>query len=392
MPFVATAILLQRAGPRAPVLLAPALWVSSEFLFPNFFPWRLAYTQRDWPILIQTAELAGPWMLSFAIAWVASALAAWRARALLAPALAVLATVIFGAMRIASMDALDAAAQPFEVGIVQGNLSVAEKHAADSARANLEHYRELSRTLTPVPDLYVWPETVVTNAIARDRPIAGALDPWPDAPAPLLFGAVSYRRASDGLEWFNTLFLRDSAGQMAGRYDKIVLMPFGEFLPLEDLFPQIRAISPRTGDFEAGERHEVFVLDDGTRIGPAICYEDMLRDPLGASAADGAELLISVANDAWYQNSPALLLHETLGMWRAVENRRYFLRATNTGLTSGIDPAGRRFFALPENEAAAAVATVGLRSAPTVYQRAGDWFAWGVLALALLLLGYSRRP
>ena len=391
VPFVTTAWLLRRAGPAAPVLLAPALWVSAEFLFPNFFPWRLAYTQREWPMLIQSASVAGPWLLSFAIAWVSSALVTRRLRALAPPALAVLLLAAWGALEIRTEERLEASAGEFRVGIVQGNLSIAQKHSAGDAAKNLAHYRSLSETLQPLPDLVVWPETVVTTAIPRNRALSGTTDPWPGAPVPLLFGAVSYERGDAGLEWYNTLFLRSRDGSLGGRYDKIVLMPFGEFLPFEDMFPGIRTISPHSGDFEAGRGSEVFTLDDGARVGPAICYEDMLPSPLGSSAAEGAQVLVSVANDAWYQGSSALLLHETLGIWRAVENRRYFLRSTNTGLTSGLDPVGRRFFSLPEGEATAAIATVRLRSDSTFYQRAGDWFAWGVLVLAAVLLGWTRR-
>jgi apolipoprotein N-acyltransferase len=116
----------------------------------------------------------------------------------------------------------------------------------------------------------------------------------------------------------------------------------------------------------------------------------MMTTPLGTSAAQGANLLISVANDAWYGDSAALLLHETLGQWRAVENRRYFLRATNSGLTSAIDPLGRRFFELPRGQSAAGTLTARLLTASTLYQRHPDRFTQFVLGLGLVLLGWSR--
>lgn len=391
LPFAALGALLRTAGPRAPLLLAPALWVAIEFLFPGLFPWRLAYSQRAYPLLIQSADLAGPGLLSFVMVWTTAALAQGEWRKLRAPLAALLLLLAYGGWRMGVIEAEIAHAPGLQIGVVQGNLSLDEKHGVGRLTANLARYRELSSDLRPVPDLIVWPETVITWGIEQDRALDPVRDPWPQAPAPLLFGAISWRKGENRMHWFNSVFLRGQDGSLQGRFDKIVLMPFGEFLPFADRFPWLRALSPQTANFDAGTNAAVFPLAGGARIGPAICYEDMLHDPLGASAAGGANILISVANDAWYNQSAALLLHETLGMWRAVENRRFFLRATNTGLTSAIDPLGRRIFELPVGEAVAEVVSVRLLDVDTPFRHVGNSLDWALLLLALVLLGLTTN-
>jgi len=389
-PLAFLAMALRFAGPAAPTLLAPALWVGAEFLFPNLFPWRMAHTQRDFPLLIQSADFAGPYLLSFAIVWVTASLIRPTLRRVLPPLVLVGVLLAYGQGQTQRIEAAIESAPPLRVGLVQGNLSLFGKRDPSDLDRNLETYRRLSETLQPPPDLLVWPETVVSWGIPRDRPLEAARDPYPDAPAPLLFGAVSFEKTSEGLDWYNTLFVRTLSGRLGGRYDKMVLMPFGEFLPFADQFPIIRSWSPNTGDFEAGAQAEVLALSPSLRIGPAICYEDMLAAPLGDAAGQGANLLISVANDAWYGESAALFLHETLGQWRAIENRRYFLRATNSGLTSAIDPLGRRFFSLPRAESTAGTVEARLLGESTIYQRFPDRFPQFVLLMALGLLGWSR--
>lgn len=390
IPFAAVAAALRFAGPAAPRLLAPALWVGTEYLFPNLFPWRMAYTQREFPLLIQSADIAGPFLLSFAILWCNAALVRPRILRIVPPLILVGLLVGYGQWQIPRIQTAMQEAPSLRVGLVQGNLSLFAKRDPTDLDKNLSTYRRLSESLQPPPDLLVWPETVVTWGLPQDRPLELARDPYPEAPAALLFGAVSYRQTVRGLDWYNSLFLRKADGTLNGRYDKMVLMPFGEFLPFSDRFPIIRSWSPNTGDFQAGTQPKVLSLNEEVRIGPAICYEDMMTTPLGTSAAQGANLLISVANDAWYGDSAALLLHETLGQWRAVENRRYFLRATNSGLTSAIDPLGRRFFELPQGQSAAGTLTARLLTASTLYQRHPDRFPQFVLGLGLVLLGWSR--
>jgi apolipoprotein N-acyltransferase len=395
LQFAGVAVLLRRAGPGASTLLAPAAWTASEFLFPNLFPWRLAHSQRDLLPLLQIGDATGPYGLSFAMAWIANVAVQrpFMIRRLAAPAAAIVLLCAYGSWRIRQVDEHVAAAPAFSVGVVQGNLALDEKRHVEHFEGNIERYRRLSFALAPTPDLIVWPETVVEWGLPREIDPPPELDAFPGAPAPLLFGAVSYSRRSASPLWYNSAFLRGVDGVVLGSYDKIVLMPFGEFIPLASKWPWLKTLSPATGDFQAGTGPGLLPVGPGARVGPLICYEDLLSGHVRATVDAGATLLASLANDAWFGDSPALHQHEMLALWRAIENRRYLVRATNTGLSSVVDPTGRRLSTMPVEREAGIVATTHLLDETTPYRRVGDAFAWAtVIAAGLLSLGRRGPP
>lgn len=392
LPFAIVAAALRWSGPAAPLLLAPALWAAVEFAFPAMFPWRLAHSQREVTWLLQTGDLAGPYLLSFVMALFAAAVARLpRVRPLLGALATVGVLLVYGGFRVAQVEREMAASPRFTVGVVQGNLLLDEKRQHELFDSNVARYRRLSATLSPPPDLLVWPETVVEWGIPHETETLAGLDPYPDAPAPLLFGAVSYRDWGRRTEWFNSAFLRRADGSIGGRYDKIVLMPFGEYIPFSWLFPSLKELSPNTGDFQAGTGPVVVRVSDRARVGNLICYEDLLSGHVRRTVAAGANLLVTMTNDAWFGHSAALREHDSLALWRAVENRRYLVRATNSGLSTVTDPLGRTVAELPTQTATAASVPVHLLSGTTPYQRIGDAFGYITLAFAISLLIYSRR-
>lgn len=393
LQFGLVAALLRVAGPGAPSLLAPALWTASEFLFPNLFPWRIAHSQHLLSPLIQIGDVTGPYGLSFVMAWTASALVRrpFAVGHLLPPALAVLLLLGYGGWRGGEVRRALETTPTYRVGLVQGNLALDEKRHADHFDSNVARYQRLSAGLDPTPDLLVWPETVVEWGIPQDSDLPAELDPLPHSKVPLLFGAVSYRGRGAARQWFNSAFLRAPDGRMVGRYDKIVLMPFGEFLPLASLFPDLKRLSPNTGDFTAGAGPGVLAASPEARIGALICYEDLLAGHVRDTVRAGATILAAVTNDAWFGNTAALRQHEMLALWRAIENRRYLVRATNTGLSGVIDPLGTVRATLPIEVASATIAEAQLSHIDSPYQRVGDLFAWSAVALACALLIKSLR-
>ncbi len=371
IPFAAFGALVSWAGVNPPVLLAPLLWTAIEAFFPNLFPWRLGYTQRALPVLIQSAEWVGPTLLTFTLVWLGTATARLKRRPLgILPPLALLALLaVHGRWRIAEIDQEISRAPRLQIGVVQGNIKLDEKRHVDLFESNIDRYRKLSLALTPTPDLLIWPETVVEWGLPHGATsLSAGLDPFPDAPAPLLFGALTFQPGATQSRWYNSILLRDAGGRIVGDYDKIVLMPFGEFLPFADAFPWLRSLSPMTGDFVRGTEMRPLRLNDKARLGVVVCYEDMLPDLFADASAQGANLLASLTNDAWYGDSSALQLHETLAFFRAVENRRFLVRSTNTGLTSVIDPVGRVQATLPPWQATASSIEVALLDLPTPYR------------------------
>jgi apolipoprotein N-acyltransferase len=224
---------------------------------------------------------------------------------------------------------------------------------------------------------------------------------WPEAPAPFypgdlafreyvetlartehayfLFGGVGYNPDRDPL---NSAFLLSPDGVMLGHYDKINLVPFGEFVP--KVFFWVNRISKETGDFAPGTRIVEFPVEHH-RIGAFICYESAFPDFVRQFAHGGAEVLVNISNDGYFGHSAAREQHLSLVRMRAAENRRWILRATNDGITATIDPAGRIAFRAPPYQELASEVTYRYESNLTPYTRYGDWFAWSCLAAATLL-------
>jgi apolipoprotein N-acyltransferase len=421
--------LLAWIGPLPLGIAAPLAFGAVEFLFPSLFPWRLAHSQYRVPVLLQTGELAGPALLGFAIVWVNAALVAagrWvvatrdvrsrdaalqvtprsrardarahdaapppvtpRARArdavmaLALPLVAVVALVGFGAWRLATVRAVRAAAPVLRVGVVQGNISIERKGDRAFFGRNMDAYREASRAIAGDVDLLIWPETVFQHRISAERSrLDGEDDPFPGATRPLLFGGLAIARAADGTaRVYNSAFLRGADGRVLGRYDKRVLVPFGEYMPLGDRIPRLRELSPATSNFAVGGDAALLTVGTMARLGALICYEDVIPGPARAAVAKGATLLVNLTNDAWYGDSAEPVQHQALAVWRAVENRRDLVRATNTGLTSVLAATGEEVSEVPTFTTTTLTAEVRLLGGTTVYAAVGDVAAWMIVAV-----------
>lgn len=172
------------------------------------------------------------------------------------------------------------------------------------------------------------------------------------------------------------------------RYDKIRLVPFGEYVP--DAFGWVNRITHEIGDFVPGTRIVTFPLD-GHRIGAFICYESAFSDLVRQFTKAGANVLVNLSNDGYFGHSAAREQHLELVRMRAAENRRWILRATNDGITAMIDPAGREIARLPLYTQTSAVFGYNFETALTPYVRFGDWFAWTCLVGGAVLVAAQRR-
>jgi apolipoprotein N-acyltransferase len=228
------------------------------------------------------------------------------------------------------------------------------------------------------------------NAVLSDKSQAPQLLVWPEVPAPLyaddpeylrlaanlarvtrtyfLGGVVAHR--SDGAP-LNSALLVAPSGEALGRYDKVHLVPFGEFVPWP--FGFAKKISTEVGDFQAGDKVVVLPVGDH-KLGTFICYESVFPSFVRQFAANGAELLINISNDSWFEKSAARLQHLEIVRMRAAENRRWLLRSTNDGVTGTIDPAGRLLGTLPNYTEAASRTGYSYVKETTFYTRHGDWF------------------
>ena len=247
------------------------------------------------------------------------------------------------------------------------------------------------------------------RTVMADRSQAPQLLVWPEVPAPFyaddpdylqlaanlarvtrtyFLGGVVGHRADGGL--LNSALLVAPSGEVEGRYDKVHLVPFGEFVPWP--FSFAKKISSEVGDYVPGTK--VVVLPVGEHnIGTFICYESVFPSFVRQFAADGAELLINVSNDSWFGRSAARQQHLKIVRMRAAENRRWLLRSTNDGITGTIDPAGRLLGTLPNYVQAASRTGYSYVKQTTFYTRYGDWFpiVCAILSAAIITAGLLKR-
>jgi apolipoprotein N-acyltransferase len=264
---------------------------------------------------------------------------------------------------------------------------------------NVDRYRRLSTALQREVDLLVWPESVAQWWVPTTTRVLNEKDnPYPGLQTFLIYGGLAFtpQRAPDGrqrADKYNSAFLIDSQANVLGRYDKQVLLPFGEFLPGASLFPQLAALSPQTGDFTAGERPVTLDVPGLVRVAPLICYEDVPAHIARAMTRLGAEALLTIFNDAWFGRSVAPYQHEALALWRAIENRRYFMRVGNAGVSGVIDPLGRVVHRLGQFTEEVLQTEIRPLRQQTFYTRYGDVFAWAmvIVTAALLVARRSRR-
>ena len=188
----------------------------------------------------------------------------------------------------------------------------------------------------------------------------------------------------------NSNVLLDPGGRVISQYDKIHLVPFGEYVPLKDWLTFAGTLTAEAGDFAAGNRLVVSDLFGG-RLSGLICYEAIFPDLVRRFAQQGAEVLVNISNDGWFGSSSARYQHLLMARLRAIENARYLLRATNTGLTAVIRPDGTIAAHLPPDQPAVLEARWDFESRLTFYTRHGDWFAFAACFVSLGVLIASWR-
>jgi apolipoprotein N-acyltransferase len=393
------------AGRRLPALwLAAPLWVTLEWLRGWFligFPWAaLGYSQHRYHDLIQMAEVTGVYGISALLVFfnaVVAAVITARGPGLrrLVPALVVLTLLVatlplLGGWRAATI-AERAPAGRLRVALVQGNVEQDQKWDPAYQGETLARYRELTAAAAAErPDLVVWPETATPFFFQEPGPLReSVLALAEDHDVHLLFGSPAYRQDPRGrLEELNRAYLVSPAGRELGTYDKMQLVPFGEYVPFATVLFFVDRIVHAVGTIAPGIVPTVFTVP-GARFGVLICYEGIFPALSRRFVADGADVLVNVTNDAWYGRTSAPHQHLAQATLRAVENRVPLVRAANTGISAVVDPDGRVRWASPLFEPVWHVDEVAWPGMRTFYTRFGDVFAWGCALASLLAFGYG---
>jgi apolipoprotein N-acyltransferase len=396
--YAAYAVLYTAARARGwPVAAAGVLpLVAVEWLFPQLFPVHLGDAFVDRTRFVQVADLGGPLLVSALALLVNAGLfetARWLARARglplaswLVAAAALAAAAGYGSFRLAALERAEAGAPALRVGIVQANFGVLEKRR-DPDEVHRRHLEQTQELLADGPlDLVVWPETVYSRGIAGPFPVAGDLIRR-GFETPLLFGAASLRSEGGQRRVYNSALLIQTDGTIREAYDKNLLVPIAERLPLASVLSRL---FPHAQHF--GAASETPPLTFGPlRISTPICYEAAVPGFVRRMAREAKpHLFVMLANDAWFGDSHEPWIHLAVARMRAIEHHRYVVRATNSGVSAFVDPAGRL---LARSELLAHQnlrGTVRPLEGETLYSRLGDWPGWLATAALLGLFAHGR--
>lgn len=390
---------VQEKRPGIPMALAvPVLWVSIEYLREKTpfsgFPWMLmGYSQGKFPFVIQIADITGVYGVSFLIALVnaviARAIIARRGgESLPAPGVIVAAvllvlTLAYGKAQITKVSAQAAGSVPLKVSILQGNIRQDLKWSEqEETRIMGIYYRLTNEAAQGGAELIVWPEAALPFAFERD--IAGTqIARWlMSLNTYTILGSVDFTGPDDKPQFTNSAYLVSPQG-VAGKYSKMHLVPFGEYVPFVGLFKFIDKITKgAAGDFTPGTEITLLEIPKG-RMGLIICYEAIFGDLVRRFRKQGADLLVNITNDAWFGDSSAPRQHLSMAAFRCAENHCYMVRAANTGISAVVDPAGRVVAQTGMDEVRKLDAQVRMMPGSTFYSRHGDVFVMMVAALAL---------
>ncbi len=412
--------LLQKWSRQAVLCLAPFVWVAVELARARItgFPWDLlGYTQVDNLTTSRLALWMGVMGLSFLVAMVNSL---WLMRgtgdrsrnAMLWPGVAIVFVALatyFGSHPLTTQRSdVDSTAV-----LLQENLKVGAEATGppETKEQMLAAFDELSLHPAAVPlSPDGSPAIPVALLAVRPRIIA-----WPEAPADFFDADPVFRQSMGALALisktpvivddvtrasrspeghyseYNSAALFLSNGSYGGRYDKMRLVPFGEYTPYKSLFFFAGHLLDNL-PFVPGLERRIFTAE-GKRYGVFICYESIFGDDIRRFAGDGAQVLVNISDDGWYGDSSAPWEHLDMVRMRAIENDRWVLRATNTGITASIDPFGRVTAAIPRHVRGSMLAGFSYRDGRTFYTRFGDWFGWVCVMVSVvgLGLGFTRR-
>jgi apolipoprotein N-acyltransferase len=388
---------------------APALWVSLEYLRTHLlsgFPWGLVgYTLFKRLSMIQIADLAGVYGVSFVIVLVNAAVTlilqrkrAWPTRPVSGPlvmGVAVSAVLVmvwgYGTWRIGHFASVEKQVSGVPVAVVQGNIDQARKWDPAFQAATVDKYIRLSRlTLAQHPDLVVWPETATPFYLFSEPALTDrVMDAIGQCGTDFLIGSPSFSIDGKTYAYHNSAYLIGASGQLLGKYDKVHLVPFGEYVPLKKYLPFLGKIVAQVGDFRPGTKGKT--LPWGHRqIGMLICYELIFPDLARSMVRNGADILANITNDAWFSTSSGPYQHFSMAVFRAVENRRSLVRAANTGISGFVFPTGsihEETALFTDDER---VCRIPIETSVSFYTRSGDLFSIGCLVLCLSLLAAGR--
>jgi len=383
------------------LFLMASLWVGLELIRAKVltgFPWcLLGYTQFRNLTLIQIVDMVGVYGVSFAIIlsngliycllfdrdFSKKSALKWE---ILGISLVAFFTLAYGHYRLGEEETGDGGERAIKVAIVQGNIDQSIKWNPAYQEKTLDTYERLTRSTSSFkPSLIVWPETAVPFFFQESKKYAPRVfEISRQSGAELIFGSPAYQRKDRRTAYYNRVYLLSPQGGLSGYYDKVHLVPFGEYVPLKRFLPFVHRLVPAAGDFASGEKIEPIRLLH-LPAGILICFEVIFPELARTQTKKGAAVLVNLTNDAWFGMTSAPHQHLSMAVFRAVENKRPMFRAANTGISAFIDSKGRivthgELFTEEVLKQELELTHSSLR----IYTRYGDLFAFTLLIISLI--------
>ena len=402
--FAAALVYLRQRG-FVEFVTAPLLWVCLEFLKTILFtgfPWEnLAYSQYKYLTIIQFSDITGIYGVSFLIVLINTILTdilverERKKRVFLEMIFGCIILFLllgYGTFSLNRVSSELNRGEAMEVSLIQGNIDQSVKWNPSYQQESVNIYRILSLRNAPVGEgLIVWPETAMPFFFRNNphlspqvRSVAKLASDW------LLFGSPSYKKDGEQIWYMNSAFLLSPHGSIVGKYDKVHLVPYGEYVPLRTFFPFLGKLVEGVSDFKKGEHVTPLPLGKHA-VGVLICYEGVFTWISRDYRRKGADLLVNITNDAWFGMTSAPYQHLSMTVFRAVENRAFLLRSANTGISAIISPTGQIIKQTALFERTALKGSIKFLDRKTIYTLYGDMFAYVCLILLGLIILTAKK-
>ncbi len=389
------------------LLLTGSIWVGLEYFRTEYpiggFPWcLLGYTQYENLSLIQISDVLGVYGVSFLIVLINGL--AFRLLFLLKNktsrqkdgflkweiaiiCLTVIGTFAYGHYRLLENQAENNPCKPIRTVIVQGNIDQSLKWDPSYQIKTLEKYIKLTRkSFDSKPELIVWPETSIPFFFQDSSDLSRSLfSIAEESGSALLFGSPAYKKGAGVVFYYNRAYLITPGKTQLQHYDKVHLVPFGEYVPFKNILSFINRLVAAAGDFAEGNKI-ITLNNDNFSIGVLICFEAIFPQIARIHTKNGANILVNITNDAWFGKTSAPYQHLAMAVFRAVENRRPLVRSANTGFSAFIGPQGKIIEqgSLFCEETLTGIPDIS-NSTLTFYTRFGDIFAISMLTITLII-------
>lgn len=404
------------------MVVIPIFWVTLEFIRSVFplggFPWGiLGYSQYQNLMLIQITDITGVFGISFLILFVNSCIFVTLVQifdrrkmrtattfpshnevvhlfripfALHLCLLTLVGYYIYGFKVMRE----ELPSPDLKIAIIQSNIGTAQSwNWAITQEQVLQGLIHLTQTTARhLPSLTIWTETAVRDSPIIFSSLGDKLSSLSkDMRTNLLVGAPHVEFKDTKTSYYNSAFLFSETGEIIGRYDKIHLVPFAEMLPLEDIFPIVRNLFPQAGYYSPGK--ELTIFQNPAKFNVLICFEGIFGDLTRRFVKNGAQFIVNISNDAWFKTKASYEQHFSMDIFRAIENKTYFLRAGNTGISAVISPYGHIKEILAIGKEGVIISQISPMNKNTFYTRYGDVFAYICLIMSVLLwiFGYQKK-